>query len=132
MQARLAFATATTIEPEILIVDEMLSAGDAYFSVKAGERMRGLVESGASLLLVSHSLEHITMFCDEAIWLDRGKIVDRGPSLEVVKAYQQFTRLLDERRIQARNRKALSGAYASHELENYAGPNRRPGHTPGH
>jgi lipopolysaccharide transport system ATP-binding protein len=120
MQARLAFATATTVEPEILIVDEMLSAGDAYFSVKAGERMRGLVDSGASLLLVSHSLEHITMFCEEAIWLDRGKIVDRGSSLEVVKAYQQFTRLLDERRIRARNRKALSGAYASHELENYA------------
>jgi lipopolysaccharide transport system ATP-binding protein len=120
MQARLSFATATAIEPEILIVDEMLSAGDAYFSSKAGERMRELVESGASLLLVSHSLDHITMFCEDAIWIDRGRIVDRGSSLEVVKAYQQFSRLLDERRIQARNRKAASGQYASHELDNFS------------
>ena len=119
MQARLAFATATAIEPEILIVDEMLSAGDAYFSVKAGERMRGLVDSGASLFLVSHSLEHITMFCEEAIWIDRGRILERGPSLEVVKAYQQFTRLLDERRIQARNRKAAGGHVPTHQLDNY-------------
>ena len=119
MQARLAFATATAIEPEILIVDEMLSAGDAYFSAKAGERMRNLVDSGASLLLVSHSLDHITLFCEEAIWVDRGRIVERGPSLEVVKSYQQFTRLLDERRIQARNRKAATGRFASHQLENY-------------
>lgn len=119
MQARLAFATATAIEPQILIVDEMLSAGDAYFSVKAGERMRGLVDSGASLLLVSHSLEHVTMFCDEAIWIDRGRIVERGASLEVVKSYQQFTRLLDERRIQARNRKATTGRVATHQLDNY-------------
>jgi lipopolysaccharide transport system ATP-binding protein len=119
MQARLSFATATAIEPEILIVDEMLSAGDAYFSAKAGERMRQLVDSGASLLLVSHSLDHITMFCEEAIWVDRGQIVERGPSLEIVKSYQQFTRLLDERRIQARNRKAASGRFASHELENF-------------
>jgi lipopolysaccharide transport system ATP-binding protein len=120
MQARLAFATATAIKPEILIVDEMLSAGDAYFSVKAGERMRNLVDSGASLLLVSHSLDHITMFCEEAIWLDRGRIVERGSSLEIVKSYQQFTRFLDERRIQARNRKAMTGKYATHELENYS------------
>jgi lipopolysaccharide transport system ATP-binding protein len=120
MQARLAFATATAVEPEILIVDEMLSAGDAYFSAKAAERMKGLVEGGTSLLLVSHSLEHITMFCPTAIWLDRGRIVKAGPSLDVVKAYQQFTRVLDERRLQAKNQKARSGEYLADQLESYA------------
>ena len=120
MQARLAFATATAIEPEILIVDEMLSAGDAYFSSKANERMRALVDSGASLLLVSHGLDQITMFCDEAIWLDRGRIVERGRSIDVVKAYQQFTRILDERRLRAKNKKAKEGLVASHQLDNYA------------
>jgi len=120
MQARLAFATATAVEPEILIVDEMLSAGDAYFASKASERMRALVDSGATLLLVSHSLDHVTMFCDEAIWIDRGRIVRRGSSLEVVKAYQQFTRVLDERRLKAKNRKARQGRVATHQLDNYA------------
>lgn len=120
MQARLAFATATAIEPEILIVDEMLSAGDAYFSSKANERMRALVDSGASLLLVSHGLDQITMFCDEAIWIDRGRVVERGRSIDVVKAYQQFTRILDERRLRAKNLKVKQGLVATHQLENYA------------
>jgi lipopolysaccharide transport system ATP-binding protein len=119
MQARLAFATATAIEPEILIIDEVLSAGDAYFAAKVSERMRALVDSGASVVLVSHSLDHITMFCDEAIWVDRGHIVRRGRPLDVVKAYQQFTRALDERRLKAKNRKARQGV-ATHLLDNYA------------
>jgi lipopolysaccharide transport system ATP-binding protein len=120
MQARLAFATATAVEPDILIVDEMLSAGDAYFSAKASERMRGLVDSGATLLLVSHSLDQVTMFCDEAIWIDRGRIVKRGSSLDVTKAYQQFTRVLDERRLTAKNRKSWEGATPSHALDDYS------------
>jgi lipopolysaccharide transport system ATP-binding protein len=120
MQARLAFATATAVRPEILIVDEMLSAGDAYFSSKANERMRRLVDSGASLLLVSHSLDHITMFCERAIWIDRGRIVKQGSSLEVVKAYQQFSRVLEERRLIAKNAKAQRGDSPSFTLDNYA------------
>jgi lipopolysaccharide transport system ATP-binding protein len=120
MQARLAFATATAIQPEILIVDEMLSAGDAYFSNKANERMRKLVDSGASLLLVSHSLDHVTMFCEHAIWIDRGRIIKRGDSLDVVKAYQQFSRVLEERRLKAKNAKTRRGDTPSFALDNYA------------
>ena len=71
--------------------------------------MRGLVESGATLLLVSHALDHVTMFCDEAIWIDRGRIVKRGSSLEVTKAYQQFTRVLDERRLTREEPQELGG-----------------------
>jgi lipopolysaccharide transport system ATP-binding protein len=86
MEARLVFTTATTIKPDILIIDEILGAGDAYFAVKSQARMKTLVESGASILLVSHALEQIVQFCEEAIWLERGQVVARGPSLEVVKA----------------------------------------------
>ena len=82
--------------------------------------MRGLVESGATLLLVSHALDHVTMFCDEAIWIDRGRIVKRGSSLEVTKAYQQFTRVLDERRLNAKNRKNWEGTTPSYALDDYA------------
>lgn len=103
MQARLAFAVATTIRPEILIVDEILGTGDAYFFAKSTERMRELVEGGASVLLVSHALDQIVRFCDQAVWIDRGHVVMRGPSLEVVKRYEKFTRDLERRRVQANN-----------------------------
>lgn len=106
MQARLAFATATVVKPQILVIDEILGAGDAYFLSKSRERMVKLVSGGASLLLVSHSLDQITQFCDEALWIDRGRIAMRGPSMEIVKAYEQHIRVLDDRRLRAKNREA--------------------------
>jgi lipopolysaccharide transport system ATP-binding protein len=107
MQSRLSFAIATQIEPDILIVDEVLGAGDAYFFGKAVARMRRLVESGAAVLIVSHALDQVVRFCEETIWLDRGRVVMRGPSTEVVKAYEKFIRELEDRRLRARNRKSL-------------------------
>src|SRR5262245_57222804 len=77
MQARLAFATATAVKPDILIVDELLGVGDGYFLSKSTERMRKLIDGGASVLLVSHSMEQILRFCDQAIWVDRGQIVQQ-------------------------------------------------------
>jgi lipopolysaccharide transport system ATP-binding protein len=118
MQARLSFATATAIiRPKVLIIDEILGAGDAYFLSKSRERMGALVDGGATVLLVSHSLDHIVSMCDEALWIDRGRIVERGPALEIVKAYQAFMRTLDDRRLRAKNRKAHSAGYepAQHE-----------------
>jgi lipopolysaccharide transport system ATP-binding protein len=105
MQARLGFAVATVVKPEILIVDEVLGAGDAYFLTKSIGRMSRLIEGGATVLMVSHSLDHITRFCSQAIWLERGQIVERGPVLEVVKAYAQFIRELEERKLKTRNRR---------------------------
>ena len=119
MLARLAFAVATAIKPEILIIDEMLGAGDGYFLAKSSERMRALVDSGASILLVSHSTEQITLICEETIWLDRGQVVQRGPSLEVVKAYQQFINDLNDRRLKAKNRKVQSRDYNVLEHDAY-------------
>jgi lipopolysaccharide transport system ATP-binding protein len=119
MQARLAFATATVVKPEILIIDEILGAGDAYFIAKSTERMKQLVDTGASVLLVSHAMTQITQMCEIAIWLDRGEIVMMGESLDVVKAYEQFIRKLDDRRLQAKNIKRRTGiSPSSVELDN--------------
>lgn len=89
MQARLMFAAATAIQPDILIVDEVLSAGDAYFVAKSKRRVEDLVSSGCTMLLVSHSMQQILELCDKAIWIEKGKIRMQGEAFEVVKAYEE-------------------------------------------
>lgn len=96
MQARLQFACATAIKPEILIVDEILGAGDAYFSVKSNLRMQRLTKSGCTLLLVSHSMAQVLQFCERAIWIDGGKVRMAGTAKAVVKQYEEF--MYDETR----------------------------------
>lgn len=90
MQARLMFAAATAIRPDILIVDEVLGAGDAYFVAKSKMRVEKLVNSGCTMLLVSHSMQQILELCDEAIWLDKGRIRMQGDAFLVVKAYEEY------------------------------------------
>lgn len=90
MQARLMFAAATAIRPDILIVDEVLGAGDAYFVAKSKSRVEKLVNSGCTMLLVSHSMQQVLELCDEALWLDQGRIRLQGPAFEVVKAYEAY------------------------------------------
>lgn len=109
MQARLAFATATAVRPQILIVDEVLGAGDAYFATKSTGRMRRLVEeSGATVLLVSHALDQVQRYCDECIWLERGRVVQRGPSVDVIGAYEAFIHDLEDRHLRGKNRRRLA------------------------
>lgn len=90
MQARLMFAASTAIKPDILIVDEVLGAGDAYFVAKSKRRVEKLISSGCSMLLVSHSMQQVLELCDEAIWLDQGRIRMQGESFLVVKSYEQY------------------------------------------
>ncbi len=87
MKARLEFAVATSITPDILIVDEVLGAGDGYFSRKSATRMHKLTQKGCTLLMVSHSVSQLNEFCDEGIWLEKGKIVHQGPLEKLTKAY---------------------------------------------
>lgn len=89
MIARLQFTTATAVRPDIVIIDEVMGAGDAYFSTKCAERMRKLTESGATLLIVSHALEQISEFCDRVIWLESGAIVSDGAPADVIARYQK-------------------------------------------
>ncbi|MCA0417179.1 MAG: ATP-binding cassette domain-containing protein [Proteobacteria bacterium] len=90
MQARLMFGTATAIRPEILIVDEVLGAGDAYFVAKSKRRVDKLISQGCTMLLVSHAMGQILELCDRAIWLDQGRIRMEGDAFLVVKAYEEY------------------------------------------
>jgi ABC-2 type transport system ATP-binding protein/lipopolysaccharide transport system ATP-binding protein len=88
MTARLGFSIATTIEPEILIVDEILGVGDFKFKEKSEHRIKELMRGGATVLLVSHSIEQIRKLCSRAIWLEKGIKVMDGEAVEVCKAYK--------------------------------------------
>ncbi len=96
MRSRLQFAAATAIHPDILIIDEVLGAGDAYFSGKSATRVKQLTSSGCTLLLVSHSMQQVLQFCTRVIWLESGKIAMEGDGLPVVRAYEEFTRHLED------------------------------------
>ena len=96
MNVRLGFALATYIEPSILIVDEALAVGDADFKRKCLQRMREIVDGGATLLFVSHGLEQLQSMCRRTLWLDGGVIRESGESSEVIAAYRES---LDQSRI---------------------------------
>ena len=90
MIARLAFSVATIVDPEILIVDEILSVGDLAFQQKSEEKMLSMIRGGTTVLYVSHSLASIKKLCDRVIWLDRGHIKESGPADEVCAHYMEF------------------------------------------
>jgi ABC-type polysaccharide/polyol phosphate transport system ATPase subunit len=92
MMVRLAFSIATAIQPEILIIDEVLSAGDCSFQAKAGERMRALMSRAQAVIVVSHDLESLRPLCDRVLWLDHGRIRQFGPTAEVIEAYAQHSK----------------------------------------
>lgn len=89
MLARLAFSIATDIDPDVLIVDEVLSVGDAAFQLRSGERMKNLIAEGASVVIVSHNLDSVLDLADRAMWLDHGRSVLAGDPKEIVEAYQR-------------------------------------------
>ena len=96
MIARLAFSIATIVDPEILIVDEILSVGDAAFQKKSETKMRSLIGGGTTVLYVSHSARSIKSLCDRVVWLDHGKVVEVGPAKEVCNDYLRSLNLLTE------------------------------------
>jgi ABC-type polysaccharide/polyol phosphate transport system ATPase subunit len=89
MMVRLAFSIATAIEPEILIIDEVLSAGDLSFQAKARQRMRDLMSNAQAVVVVSHDLGSLAMLCDRVVWLDHGRVQMIGPTGDVIAAYTQ-------------------------------------------
>ena len=88
MVARLAFSIASMVEPEILIVDEVLSVGDENFQKKSKNRMVELMGGGTTVLFVSHNIDQIEEICNKAVWLDHGHVVMTGPSKEVCDKYR--------------------------------------------
>lgn len=88
MLVRLAFSIATAIEPEILLVDEVLSVGDMAFQDKARQRMREMINKAELIVMVSHDMNSLTKLCDHGIWMDHGRIMKVGPMREVIDAYE--------------------------------------------
>ncbi|GAB4257055.1 MAG: ABC transporter ATP-binding protein [Deferrisomatales bacterium] len=91
MYVRLAFAVAAHLEPEILVVDEVLAVGDAEFQRKCIGKMGEVSRSGRTILFVSHNMTAVQSLCNRSIWIERGRIVDDGASEAVVHKYQKST-----------------------------------------
>ena len=89
MVARLAFSVATIVEPEILIVDEILSVGDIAFQAKSEAKMRSMIGGGTTVLFVSHSIQQIKKMCDRVIWIEHG-VVQKIGGKEVCDEYLKF------------------------------------------
>ncbi len=89
MKARLGFSIATVVKPEILILDEVLSVGDAKFRKKSEKKIKSMFDDGVTVLFVSHSLEQVKRLCDKAILLEHGRIIANGTVQEVSEIYEE-------------------------------------------
>lgn len=92
MQSRLAFSIAALVQPEILILDEVLSVGDGAFQEKSAEKMREIISGGAVTVLVSHSQDQIRSLCNKVLWLDHGKQIALGETQGICDRYEAFLR----------------------------------------
>jgi lipopolysaccharide transport system ATP-binding protein len=90
MQVRLAFSVATSVDPDVLIIDEALAVGDGAFGRRSFDRVQQIKARGATILFCSHVLFHVETFCDRAVWLHRGRVQKMGPVSEVLQPYQEF------------------------------------------
>lgn len=90
MQSRLAFSIASLVQPDILILDEVLSVGDGAFAAKSAAKMPEILQSGATTILVSHSLEQVRELCNKVLWLDRGRQIAFGETAGICDRYQGY------------------------------------------
>jgi ABC-type polysaccharide/polyol phosphate transport system ATPase subunit len=98
MYMRLAFSVAVNVDPDILVIDEALAVGDGHFQKKCIEKIREFQQEGKTILFCSHSLYYISSICSRALWLDQGRAMRYGPSLDVVHEYETFLRERDRER----------------------------------
>lgn len=89
MVAKLAFSISTIVDPEVLIVDEILSVGDIKFQEKSKNKMMSMIEGGTTVLYVSHSIKSIEELCSKVIWLDHGQIVKMGDATKICREYYE-------------------------------------------
>lgn len=89
MYARLGFAIATVVQPDILIVDEVLSVGDFHFQEKCERRIKGMIERGTTIIIVSHDIGMIERLCNKVLWLDHGIKKDFGNTVEICEEYKK-------------------------------------------
>jgi len=91
MLVRLAFSIATAIDPEILLVDEVLGVGDMAFQEKASKRMGAMMDQAELIVCVSHDVEALARLCERGIWMDHGRVRRDGPIDDVINAYVKAT-----------------------------------------
>jgi ABC-type polysaccharide/polyol phosphate transport system ATPase subunit len=116
MAMRLMFSASTVISPDLLVLDEVLGVGDAYFAQKSYDRMRELCErNDATLLLVTHDVYSAVRMCDRVVWFDRGRVLMDGDGPTVVKAYEDSIRQQEEHRLRLKKQQRLA------ELQQRAG-----------
>lgn len=92
MFSRLAFSVAMHLEPDVLLLDEVLAVGDAAFREKSLETMKGLLSASGSIVFVSHAVKQLAQFCDRAAWLDNGRVEMVGEAEDVVEHYRAEVR----------------------------------------
>lgn len=97
MFARLAFATAINVDPDILIVDEVLAVGDIAFQFKCIEKMKEFAQKGVTIIFVTHSMMSLYRFCQRAIWIDKGRVIMDGTVEDVVPRYEDSLRVVDKK-----------------------------------
>lgn len=108
MKAKLGFSIATLIDPDILIIDEILSVGDIKFRKKSGEKINEMMAEGVTVLLVSHSINQVRRICDRCIWIDNGKLIMEGTADEVCDAYVEdanYAKIKKEKKLKRKLRK---------------------------
>ena len=88
MYARLGFAIATVVEPDILIADEFLAVGDFHFQEKCEKKIKEMIKRGTSVLFVSHSIQQIEELCDRVVWLEKGEVKMTGKTKDICKIYK--------------------------------------------
>ncbi len=116
MYARLGFAVAISVKPDILLIDEILAVGDESFSHKCVERIRLLQAEGRTVVMVTHDLAIVEKLCDRAVWLKQGKLMDDGEPRRVIDAYRMDVARHEEERLTAEHestQQALSAPMAS-------------------
>ena len=130
MFARLGFSVAAHLDPDILVIDEVLSVGDFVFQRKSLQKMRSIATGGATVVFVSHNLKAVSDLCARAILIDDGQIVEDGPTPDVIQTYlaRERSKLQEER---ARGRADPVGGAAQRQRQRRAihSPARRRGST---
>jgi lipopolysaccharide transport system ATP-binding protein len=99
MAMRLAFAVATHVDPDVLVVDEALAVGDGYFQKKCVDKIREIKDRGTTIVFCSHAMYYVTSFCERAMWIADGRVMRDGPARDVVEAYEAHLQLRDTRRL---------------------------------
>ncbi len=90
MKARLAFAVASSIDPDILLIDEMLGVGDEEFKEKSRNKLQSMILSDRTVVIVAHNMQTIREYCNDVIWLDKGNLIKYGESNEIIEEYLAF------------------------------------------